>query len=177
MADQSKAIEEYLLGALKRLLKKKTFDEISITELTKVAGISRMTFYRHYQNITDILTNEMAEIVNELTDKLGSKTVVQHEGLVFIMQFLKDHASFIRILLLAQQQDILRDNISQVLAKLSANKKKLQNLNAREIDYYVRYHSTGLTSVIIDWVTKKQPETPEELATFLEKIGEGSQQS
>jgi len=177
MTNQSRTNEIYLLGALERLLKKKSFDEISITELAKVAGISRMTFYRHYQNITDVLTSEMTAMIDELTTKLNITTVVRHEELVFSMQFLKDHGDFIKILVLAQQQDLLRDNIAQVLARLSANKKQLQDLNSREFDYYVRYHSTGLTGVIVDWITKTQPETPEELATFLERIGEGTQHS
>lgn len=173
MANQSQTTKTYLIEALERLLQKESFDEISITELTKVAGISRMTFYRHYQNINDILVEAMQDLVTGLTAQLDFKTIVQHEGLVFMMQYLRSHTDFIKILVRAQQQDMLRENIARVLADMTAHKKHIKNLSAREMSYYVRYHSTGLTSVVIDWVTKKQPETAEELATFLEKIGEG----
>lgn len=44
MTKRSNETEAYILGALERLLKKKAFAEISITELAKTAGVSRMTF-------------------------------------------------------------------------------------------------------------------------------------
>lgn len=176
MAKQAREVEGYLLGALERLLKKKSFNDISITELAKVAGVSRMTFYRHYQNITDILTSEMEAVMVELNAKIDFKTMIKHDGLVFIMQFLRMHAAFIRLLVRAQDQDILRTHIAQILVQLSAHKQHLQDFNEREVNYFVLYHSTGLTSVIIDWIVKDQPDTPEELATFLERVGKESNQ-
>lgn len=44
-----------LSGALKRLLQTKTLDNITIGELTQTAGVSRKTFYYHFQDIYDLL--------------------------------------------------------------------------------------------------------------------------
>ena len=41
--------------ALISLLEKKDIDFISITELTKKAGVNRSTFYLHYDNIYELL--------------------------------------------------------------------------------------------------------------------------
>lgn len=175
MTKRSNETEAYILGALERLLKKKAFAEISITELAKTAGVSRMTFYRYYQNPTEILTHEMSRIMTELTTKVDFDAMIPHEGLVYIMRFLKVNGDFIKVLVAANEQDMLRDSIAKTLVQLSHHKGQLQDLNSREIAYYARYHSTGLTSVIVDWITKAGPETPEELATFLERIGEGAE--
>ncbi len=47
--------KECMLLALKKLLETKPIDEISISELVKVAGVSRTTFYRNYHSIIDII--------------------------------------------------------------------------------------------------------------------------
>lgn len=47
--------KEVLFMALRRLLEEKSFDDISIKELTDTAGVSRTTFYRNYHSIEDVL--------------------------------------------------------------------------------------------------------------------------
>lgn len=49
--------KECMLLALKRLLKEKSIEDITISELVDIAGISRTTFYRNYHSITDILAD------------------------------------------------------------------------------------------------------------------------
>ncbi len=49
--------KECMLLALKRLLNEKSIEDITISELVEMAGISRTTFYRNYHSITDILAD------------------------------------------------------------------------------------------------------------------------
>ena len=44
-----------LEASLKKLLKKKTFDKITIADLTEDCGISRMAFYYHFKDIYDLV--------------------------------------------------------------------------------------------------------------------------
>ena len=44
-----------LRKALAELLSKKSFDKIKVTELTDEAGLSRATFYLHYENMEDFI--------------------------------------------------------------------------------------------------------------------------
>jgi len=39
------------------IMKRKDFNEISITEITQKAGVSRMAFYRNYKSKEDIIIN------------------------------------------------------------------------------------------------------------------------
>ena len=43
--------DEAILGAFFKLVKKKTTDQITVSDITKTAGIARSTFYNHYQDI------------------------------------------------------------------------------------------------------------------------------
>ena len=48
-------VKECLFTALLILMQSKNFHEITVTELTKKAGVSRMAFYRNYETIEDII--------------------------------------------------------------------------------------------------------------------------
>lgn len=58
---QNLITKESIFTALMILMEKKNFKEISITELTKKAGVSRMAFYRNYNNLEDIITDYLDE--------------------------------------------------------------------------------------------------------------------
>lgn len=53
--DKNTFTKECMVMALKRLLEKKSLDQITVTELAAEAGVSRTTFYRNYTSIADIL--------------------------------------------------------------------------------------------------------------------------
>ena len=48
--------DEAILGAFFKLLKKKTPDQITVSDVTKTAGIARSTFYNHYQDIPSLVS-------------------------------------------------------------------------------------------------------------------------
>lgn len=48
-------VHESIAGALIKLMENKRFDEISISEITALAGVSRISFYRHFESKEAIL--------------------------------------------------------------------------------------------------------------------------
>ncbi len=65
-----------LKAALFRILEEKDISAITISELTTKANVNRRTFYTHYRNITDILTEIEGDLVDSLTvlvDKFDTK--------------------------------------------------------------------------------------------------------
>ncbi|MHA3065460.1 TetR/AcrR family transcriptional regulator [Lacticaseibacillus saniviri] len=169
MVEASANTREFLLGALTRLLKKKSFDAISVSELTRTAGISRMTFYRHYGNIADVLQQELARLVSTLPKYKALPVREYGAAVTFYMRFFSEHADFMQLLLQADQESILRQAVMQVMTELSSAKTPLQSFTENEKRYYMIYQASGLVSVVVDWLAHDQPETPEELATFIQK--------
>ncbi len=55
-------------NAFSRLLQKKDFEKITVTEIVKLSGLNRGTFYAHYSNVVDVLE----EIEREVTDNILS---------------------------------------------------------------------------------------------------------
>lgn len=165
MATPTNLTQESLFGAIARLINKKSFSDISVSELTRVAGISRPTFYRHYHNIMDILTVALASLQQDF-----QATVTFHDNYQYILQtilFFQHHHTTVQVLLQAGQETALQQKVATTMAELSYQKNSVAALSDLEAQYYVTYHTTGLLSVILDWINNGQPESPEALARFL----------
>src|SRR5471030_873726 len=67
---QKKITRESIFTALIIKLKKESFNDITITQLTKVAGVSRMAFYRNYITKEDIIIKYLDELFNEFINEI-----------------------------------------------------------------------------------------------------------
>ncbi len=56
---------DYIYQALVALMDKKPYDQITITDITKKAGVSRMAFYRNYQSKDDILMDHFKAMLTQ----------------------------------------------------------------------------------------------------------------
>lgn len=60
--EQREFSRECLLNALLVLMEKQEFSKITITELCKKAGVTRLTFYRHFESKEDVLQDYFYKI-------------------------------------------------------------------------------------------------------------------
>lgn len=68
--------------ALLQLMKIKPYKEITITDITNKAGVSRMAYYRNYKDKDDILVKHAEESITELEQRIISKKSLTEEGLL-----------------------------------------------------------------------------------------------
>ena len=61
--------------ALLLLLEEKDIDCISITEITKKAGVNRSTFYLHYDNIYELLEETLENLNKEFVSSFFEKSI------------------------------------------------------------------------------------------------------
>ena len=57
-------VKESFTDALFNLMTKKDFNNITISELSKKAGVSRLSFYRNYNSKEDIIINYLDTTAN-----------------------------------------------------------------------------------------------------------------
>lgn len=60
--------KECVVSALLKLIYEKPLSSITISELCKLAGVSRMTFYRNYESKEDIFKKQLAELFQKYKD-------------------------------------------------------------------------------------------------------------
>ena len=91
----SNITKKALEASLKKLMLKKPLDKITIRDITDDCGISRMTFYYHFQDIYDLV--EWCCIEDATAALQGKKTGdTWNEGLVQIFEAVLGTKDFMR---------------------------------------------------------------------------------
>ena len=88
-----------LTNACLGLLKEKPIEEITISELCSKAGTGRVTFYRNYQDINDIVFQYLLSLNKEWTDELKLDGSMPLSDVIKIMlQHFEKHREFYAVL-------------------------------------------------------------------------------
>src|SRR5450631_4454858 len=102
-----KRTHKLVLEALLEQTVQKGFSALTVSDITKHAGINRATFYRHFRDKFDLLDN-YAQAVYELLDvplevgpqkpnKVDANQIYQ--GLIRIVDHIRANAKFYRVML------------------------------------------------------------------------------
>ena len=149
--------------ALLSLLEKKDLEFISVTEITKKAGVNRSTFYLHYDDIYELLEETIENINKQFigcfnVDKLvGIKSkddafLLTEEYLIPYLNFCKQNK---QILKLAHKKPQLMQN-NKVYKQMydmifyPAISQFIKDEGQRE--YVLEFYTRGVVGVINKWI-------------------------
>ncbi len=142
--------KECLLEALLRLMKKKKFDQITVTELVKCAGVSRMAFYRNYSSIDQILKEHFERIVEALSASLEEEKYRNDMKLWYydMFLFLKEHSQVLEAILEATEGQLVSiHSISKSLGLLKDNSQRVK--------YQYEAFSGAVRAILSEWIKNR----------------------
>lgn len=113
MVNQLNIVQYTLMGASGRLVQQKGFNDILVSEFTKVAGIFWPTFYRHYYNILDILDVEMQTLLTNFSAQIRDN----YHYILQTVTFFQEHQTTVKIILSTNHEELIRQNIAKTLAQ------------------------------------------------------------
>lgn len=73
MKTKRQSTEDRFYNAVVRLMGKKDYASITVTDIAAEAGLSRMTFYRHYREVDDVLINHLRTMFKEAEQKISNR--------------------------------------------------------------------------------------------------------
>lgn len=149
--------------AIIELMKSENLKKIKISSVVKKAGVSRTTFYKHYNTLEDVLKDYMNEIVAEYNverhQKLKIKTYYDYENILFTFYFFDRYADFFKVIAREGFYSLLIEAINSFMTK---------NYYASDYNLYELYcYSGGLLNIFIKWEEQGKKETPEEIAQIV----------
>ncbi|MFD1394135.1 TetR/AcrR family transcriptional regulator [Lacticaseibacillus jixianensis] len=153
---------ERLRHAMAELIRTEPFAEISITALTRRAGLSRMAFYRHYASKEAVLIAYMAERLEPLYDFMGR---LPHKGPLFLSQayfeYIDAHSDFLADLIHAQAELIPAACFREYVVRFYAEHVEQVPFTPHFKRYFNSYVGAGLYQMTLDWIRdgKKAPVT------------------
>ncbi len=130
---QKKALETRakLIEAAKAVLAQKSFDEVSVEDITALAGVSTGSFYTYFkrkEDIVDAINDDtvfrLAEIVNEMTDLDINERIrfycmdylnkIEDHGLEICRQWLRNTLSPVEFKILGEEKTIWQHDLDSV---------------------------------------------------------------
>ncbi len=168
-----------LQDALVELTVEKGFTSITVRDLTERAMVNRSTFYRHYLDKCDLMSQFMSEVYaltfedDIVADKLGQKEETP-SGLLRLLYHVEEYADFYRVMLGPDGDpgfiEDLRKNAEDRFRYLLTHPAIKSDPNAPPLDLRLNYISSAGIGGITWWVQNQQPCSAEQLAKWIGKL-------
>ena len=71
MNNDNLSVKEYITDSLLSLISKTTLDKITVTDIIKKAGVSRVSFYRNFKSKENILEIYLTQITDNFLETSG----------------------------------------------------------------------------------------------------------
>ena len=162
--------DHYLLKNVIDALVTKLYDtpysEVSISELCRVANISRMTFYRHFNSKDEVIESYLEALhqkfLEEVVHKNRFASYIQYENMLLAFQNDQEHSRYVEY--------IIKNNMGEILMrKLIENELdlSLRSQKTEEDRYLSIAYASAIYGVIVNWVREGMTASPETLARLL----------
>lgn len=137
---------------------------ITITDITKKAGVSRMTYYRAFSSKEDILIQYFNKVSDHFMQEIRSNPDMTLQQLaVRYFAFFREHRSLIPTLQKANLLELGFRNFVDSLKRFYTYLFDQDNLNT-SANYRLHFNAGGLAVMLVLWSENGYEETPEQMA-------------
>ena len=159
-----------IASGLKELTKKKSFDKITIQDITDICGLNRQTFYYHFQDkfalVNWIYYSEVAcAITQNRTYQDWSDAVLD------VLHIMKNEQSFYTNALNVTGQNAFQEYLFDVTKDLLLEIVDVfaegQNIEMQDRNFIAEFYTYGLVGVVVQWARKGMKEPPQEIVERL----------
>lgn len=175
MGNANTVVRRSLAIALLKFMESTPFADISVTELTQKAGVSRMGYYRNYDSKLALLKDYLAQIEHDLPfiDLTAASESEFYAFLRQVFDYLSKFELSTKILLNQGFEGLILDTLLN--SKIFVEYRKKQSLTCQAMtalqdksgEYNLVFASGMLYHTYIHWVRQGQTETPQQLASWL----------
>ncbi len=155
------------------LLQKKPISRITITELCRLAGVNRTTFYSHYGSQYDVLREMEQSMTDDIRRILEQKDPARPEELKqqieALCTYLKEHLALARLLF---ENNGTESEFATALFRLPGSRALLlqylpEEYDADDRELLVAFLANGSYSMMRKWVLEEVPKSPQQLTELI----------
>ena len=169
--------------ALISLLKKKSFEYITVSEICETAGVNRSTFYLHYETVGDLLNETTRYLLNDFLSYFSTDTqAIAHNlkncelnELVFIgdkhltpyLTYIKDHKEVFSTALQHNKtfglEDVYKRMFENIFNPILDRFRYPQN--GRQ--YVMMYYLNGINAIVNEWLKNDCDKSIEDISKII----------
>ena len=153
-----------------QLLATKSLEDITISQLTKKAGVNRSTFYLHYLDKQDFLEQLKEETLSTVRMILRKETFYPKEALEAILSYFQENGAFFAEIAKNPSfrfADNIRSFILGMIESTSRSRPVIVAAYQMPERYAITMYVSGLTGLIVDWIINGTQESPQQLTKII----------
>lgn len=158
--------KECILTALLRLMEEKPYKSISITDITTLAGVSRMAYYRNYSSKEDILLKRLEDEEKKIIESVNGQRAESLKDIIYyVSNFIQDNSDVITAIYNAGLTHRLTDMLNKRIH--SYFPVSVQNTEGK---YAVKFYVGAILSVYRYWIDTGMEEPAETITEIVCKL-------
>lgn len=158
-------IKGMLADAMLKLCETKSLKCISVSNLMKMTGVSRQTFYNHFRDKQDLIqwiydNRILGDFLNIKPENDYYKISVDY------YRHIAEHHKFLKQACSMSVQNSLVDHMVEYALNYDQKWCQLhyEGEMPENIKLAIKYHAMGTIYMAIDWIMNDMPQKPEEIA-------------
>ena len=168
-------LREMCMGdALVNIMQQKAYDKISVSDIVKKAGVSRMTYYNYYETKDELVKDYIEEITSlyleEEKNNLKEKNnIMDYVHILFLIKFFDRYGKFFVTLADAGMYSFIIDAANIIMEKeYKDNYSTSDDADfLKKKTYELYFYSGAMVNVFLQWQKNGKNITPEELAGII----------
>ncbi|MCC8182112.1 MAG: TetR/AcrR family transcriptional regulator, partial [Clostridiales bacterium] len=166
--------KEKIYGAFIRLMQEKPIHQISISELCRLAGMNRSTFYHHFGSQYDVLAELTDAFLADLEEKLRDVSSYDQEGVQRRVELCLDNAMQNKELTLLLMRNAVGTDFAQRLFSLPKiemllNEKLSDVESEAERRARISFVTYGSYQLLQEWLNMPDPVSAQEETALILK--------
>lgn len=157
----NEVVVESIIQATLYLMRNKSLDDISITDIVRHAGVSRNSFYRNFKDKEDILRHYITKETECWQEEIHKKHTPMFDSGEFIpllLEHLYDYRDYIDYLMRDRKMYLLEEEFDYRLKK---------RLGAESDPWHIAFIVGGLYNLFLYWAETGYQKTPQEIAAYV----------
>lgn len=158
-----KESQERIEKAFIELLQTRQFKDITVSDLIKVTGLNRSTFYANYLDIFDLADKTREKLENEFSNLFADYDYFhERSGALKMFRHIKENQLFYQTYFKLCYDD-------RHLISIYDPKRAEQEHISVNLKYHIEFFRNGLNAIIKLWLANGCKESPEEMADVLKQ--------
>ncbi len=155
--------QEKIEKAFMQLLQSRQIKEITVSDICKITGLNRSTFYANYEDVYFLAEKMKVRLETEFSNLFADYDYYhEHTGALKMFTHIKENQLFYSTYFK------LCDVSDQKVSVYDTKRAEIE-LGNKNIKYHIEFFRNGLNAIIKMWLANGCLETPEEMAEILKQ--------
>lgn len=163
--------------SLHKLLQKKPLDEITVKEIVEDCGISRQTFYYHFQDIYGVVEWRFQQVSQELLEQIAELGEDKPQKLQVVMNLMLENKDLLINIYRALDRSYLNHYLTKwikpILSGIIRERAKSYRIEEDALDFIVDIYVFGLINILLNWMDRGMARGPVQRMEYFDQLLEG----